>query len=385
MLVLETCPAAARKHRQSAGGRRRPQEVRPAYRTRLRIEPLEDRRLLSVFTVTNLSDAPVANPGDLPGSLRQAIYDADHTPGADTIQFASGLSGTIDLTAGELPVTGVLSIQGPGAATLTIDAQNNSRIFDVNDGNSAKNVAVEIQGLTLTGGNASGSTFPVSYGGAIFSYENLTVRNCVISGNHADSSGGGIFVNSDNGGTTTIQNSTISGNTAASGGGIVASTSYYGAVTIEDSTISGNAATSGQGGGVIASANPYGAVTLQNCTVTGNTATGDAGGIGVQSYYGSTVNIRNSTITGNTADSTAGGSGSGGGLNVLNGAGAVAVTSCIIAANVDNSGTAPDLAGARRSPIVSSATIRAPAWPKCPSEPPIPAATTTSSAGPSAT
>ena len=72
----------------------------------LRLEPLEDRSLLSVFLVNNISDGPVAHPGDLPGSLRQAIYDANNNPGTDTIAFDASLGGqTITLTQGELDLT----------------------------------------------------------------------------------------------------------------------------------------------------------------------------------------------------------------------------------------------------------------------------------------
>ena len=44
------------------------------------IEFMEDRVLLATFTVTNNADSG-------PGSLRQAINDANPTPGANTIGF----------------------------------------------------------------------------------------------------------------------------------------------------------------------------------------------------------------------------------------------------------------------------------------------------------
>jgi len=49
-------------------------------RSRLRLEFLEDRRLLSTFTVTNSLDSGT-------GSLRQAILDVNANPGLDTIAF----------------------------------------------------------------------------------------------------------------------------------------------------------------------------------------------------------------------------------------------------------------------------------------------------------
>ena len=90
-------------------------------------------------------------------------------------------------------------------------------------------------------------------------------------------------------GTTTIQNSTISGNTASDNGGGIYLYAYDGTTaTIQQSTISGNTShnpSSGYGyysrGGGIYSKN-YGTAAIQNSTITGNTA--DSGGGGIYSY-----------------------------------------------------------------------------------------------------
>src|SRR3954465_9536434 len=87
---------------------------------RLHFESLEDRRVLAIFTVTSLSDGPVSFPGAAPGTLRQAVYDANHSAGADVIQFAAGLSGTVNLSiaddtsigASALLVSSPITIQG---------------------------------------------------------------------------------------------------------------------------------------------------------------------------------------------------------------------------------------------------------------------------------
>ena len=55
------------------------------HRGRLGFESLEQRHLLAVFTVTNLDDGPVNFAGDLPGSLRQAIFDANAAGGDDEL------------------------------------------------------------------------------------------------------------------------------------------------------------------------------------------------------------------------------------------------------------------------------------------------------------
>ena len=51
-------------------------------------------------------------------------------PGTDTITFDSALNGgTIDLSEGELSVVGDISIQGPGANQLAVDANSDSRVM----------------------------------------------------------------------------------------------------------------------------------------------------------------------------------------------------------------------------------------------------------------
>src|SRR5262249_47440078 len=143
----------------------------PAW-ARLALEPLEERAVpTATFTVTNLNDAG-------PGSLRQALADAD-APGADTIVFQPGLSGTITLSR-QLFVNDSVTITGPGAGVLTISGNNHSRIFQIDNGTNAS-IDVTISGLTLTQGNSG-----VLDGGAIsVANEALTLRGVVITGNTA--------------------------------------------------------------------------------------------------------------------------------------------------------------------------------------------------------
>ena len=65
------------------------------------------------FVVTNLNDSG-------PGSLRQAITDANASPGHDQITFASGLAGTILLTSARLDISDNVTVDGPGANVITV-------------------------------------------------------------------------------------------------------------------------------------------------------------------------------------------------------------------------------------------------------------------------
>ncbi len=73
------------------------------------------------FTVTNLGNSGA-------GSLRQAVLDAGALGGKNTIQFQSGLSGTLLLTA-SITLNGDLTINGPGAQVLAISGNSASQLF----------------------------------------------------------------------------------------------------------------------------------------------------------------------------------------------------------------------------------------------------------------
>jgi hypothetical protein len=114
--------------------------------------------MLAIFTVTNVDDA-VANTPEAIGTLRQAIFDANADDDHDTIEFASSLNNaTITLTQGRLTITesvtidGTIDGAGPSEVSLdiTIDAQQNSRIFHV--ANSSLTGTITLAGMTLTGG-----------------------------------------------------------------------------------------------------------------------------------------------------------------------------------------------------------------------------------------
>jgi hypothetical protein len=362
MFGFGDCTPIGQKHRKPSDGRPDHEGgVSKPFQKRLHLEPLEERCLLSTYNVANLNDGVVIGPNQLPGSLRQAIFDANSHNGADTIQIATGLSGAITLSAGELQITDAVSIKGPGAANLAINAAGKSRIFDIDDGDDTSNIAVSISGLTLTGGHASGASRTDSVGGAISSYEKLTLSNSVVTGNTAAGDGGGVYTY--NYGATSIVNSRISGNNAGGdGGGIFAEAYNRGTVSIQNSTISGNTA-GGNGGGLYA--DNYGTTTVQSSTISGNNAAGDGGGIWVRTESGAATTIQNSTVSGNTAAGFGGGvyamndgtsvirnstitgnttNDEGGGIyNSYSSSLPVTIQSTIVAGNIDTVDTTPDI------------------------------------------
>lgn len=106
-------------------------------------EPLEDRQLLTTYTVTSLDDAGF-------GTLRQVLTAADLAPGADTIDFQ--VAGTIRLTSGPLPaVADPVTIDGstaPGFAgtpVVAIDANGSpGLLFNVAAaGSTLRSLAIE--------------------------------------------------------------------------------------------------------------------------------------------------------------------------------------------------------------------------------------------------
>jgi hypothetical protein len=224
--------------------------------------------LPTVLTVTTAND-------DGPGSLRQAIASA--APG-DTINFALRLPATIVLS-NTLVIDENLTLLGPGPDKLTVMRSSarhtpSFRVFDVEAG------VVVMAGMTIRNGSAfSGTYIHDNLGGAILNRGNLTVSNCVITGNSAPTTdwgtngvslgfGAGIF--SDTGSQLALVNSTISRNQATAAGGAVC-TLYADQFVAEACTLSDNSADI-QGGGL----NFQGLTgTLQNCTISGNSTPPD--------------------------------------------------------------------------------------------------------------
>ena len=240
------------------------------------------------FVVDTLADQNGDDYSPGSRSLREAILLANSHPGLDTITFSPALTaagpGTISLKYGEMAMTEAVTITGPGANLVTIDAGQKSRIFNI-DSPSVTSLTFDtsISGLTLMGGKTTGNNTtsgggPNHYlfsGGAIHSFSTgaLTLNDVAVlnsSTTGTGATGGGIFAL----GPIALAHSVVSGNSttgsAASGGGIAAAFSLNGAVSasivLTDSTVAGNQVSGGTisavvypaGGGIWS----YGKVTL---------------------------------------------------------------------------------------------------------------------------
>ena len=196
----------------------------------------------TVIVVTNTNDSG-------PGSMRQALAVAND---GDTID-ATGISGVISLTTGELLVSTSVTINGAGADVLAVEGNASIRVFRI-----GSDKTVTISDLTIRNGQGD-------FGGGILNgaASTLTITNSTLSGNFG-AFGGGAY----NEGTLFILNSTISGNTSNEGGGIYNAST----LTITNSTFSGN--TAGGGGASI----NLGTLQITNSTLSGNSAN-FAGGI----------------------------------------------------------------------------------------------------------
>ncbi len=197
----------------------------------------------AAVTVTSTADSGA-------DSLREAI---DRVCDGGTITF--GGDTLIGLNS-PLGIAKSMTIDG-GSSAVTLSGGGTTRIFDVTAG------SVTFAHLTIANGKAGD-------GGGISNTAAVTVQNSTLTGNTA-TVGGGAIVNT---GTLIVQNSTFTGNSAGYGGGINnGSTAGTGTATVQNSTFFNNSA-SGHGGGISNGAT----LTVQNSTLSGNSA-GTGGGI----------------------------------------------------------------------------------------------------------
>lgn len=264
--------------------------------------------LAATFTVTTLDDAGA-------GSLRQALLDANASPGPHDIVVQPGLTGTVELASSLPTVREAVDLVGPGPEAFVVDANRSGRILVFDAGEMSTS---SISGLTLTGGESqsraglwlitgsltledihlldnrttqlAGGALGVeggaslvlrravvahnvaaSNGGGIFSRGTLTVEQSAFYGNRSTLDGGGLWLD----GQASLFETTISGNRSLSRGGAIAFFSQTQQVTLFQVSIADNRADDGFSL-VVPSTVP---INLGGVVIT-NTLTGPGGSIG---------------------------------------------------------------------------------------------------------
>src|SRR4030095_17167329 len=86
-----------------------------------------------------------------------------------------------------------LTIKGPGATKLALDADRLSRFFDVSDGDDNLDSPFAISGLAFYDGKEADFGGFAESGGAMVCFESLSVKSSVFVGNHSGRDGGAIF------------------------------------------------------------------------------------------------------------------------------------------------------------------------------------------------
>jgi predicted outer membrane repeat protein len=152
---------------------------------------------------------------------------------------------------------------------------------------------------TTTGANTRG----ISVG----SNDSPTIKNCIIEGNNISGGGANGAGISINGGTATIENTTIGtsgkpNSSAGANGAAIYATALSGPLSISNSTIAYNTANL-SGGAIYLTGSSSQTTTLTNVTLSNNTATGTNGGA---IWSDGPITISGGAITGNSADDNGG-------------------------------------------------------------------------------
>ena len=232
-------------------------------------------------------------------TLREALNVANADADANTVSFATGLTGmtvTNLLTPDGFVVSSPITINGPGARLLAISGGDINRCLQVNGGPAV------INGLSFAHGSNSIDLLP---GGGILSGNgaDLTLNDCSFSGNDVASSSGIVDFGYGGGvaqylaGQLNINRCTFADNTAGTGGGGLAN--LGGTVVVTNSTFTRNSAPSG--GAIFSSSTPRFAQLDRGWETkrlwAGNGWRSSAG-------WRNTSTVTNSVIAGNTSTGT---------------------------------------------------------------------------------
>ena len=219
---------------------------------------------------------------DAPADFNIIQAAIDDSNDGDTIIVAEGrYFENINFNGKNITLTSTDPCDPEVVAATIIDGNNNGSVVTFNYGEDANSLLV---GLTITNGYATDG------GGIYCENSSPTINNCTITGNTASDDGGGIYCNNS---SPTLTNCTFSRNSADRDGGGM--NNWHSNPTLINCTFSENL--SDYGGGM---ENDYSSPTLTNCMFTKNsTYYYDGGGI---YNYGGTPELNNCTFNGNSAD-----------------------------------------------------------------------------------
>jgi plastocyanin len=233
-----------------------------------------------VGTIRVIDEAAVLDvPGDYP-TIADAI-DAANVD--DIIYIAAGTYYETNLTLGAADITLRGEANPDGTPAVTIDAQQQGRVFEMVGGGPPPGIAglVIFDTLIITGGAVNGNG-----GGVSITNCSPTFLNCTITQNSCTGNGGGVFVYHHAEGAPWIRTSplligcTIIGNEAQDGGGMFSSSNGYGAgaqPSLAGCLVTENTASNGIGG--IRHATSPGQTTVINSIICGNVPTQIAGSV----------------------------------------------------------------------------------------------------------
>ena len=221
------------------------------------------------------------------------------------------ITGTPTVTISGLTFSGAggVAIKGGAIAKVggSLTVQNSVLTNNVGYGGGAlynQTGPLNIQSSVFTGNTVGAVNDGLRDGGALYIRTgNVTIQNSTISGNRCGNDGGGIYHST---GVLTISNSTMANNQAQYGSAIsrfcgLCNLGYSNnSTTITNSTITGNSTFAGA-----VSVNYGGALwfnnathTISNSTIAGNASSGGQGG-GIH-LYGGTVNLVSTIVSGST-------------------------------------------------------------------------------------
>ena len=268
------------------------------------------RRLLSALLalcmlLTMAPTVAFAANGDDEGAVSSnSIYEI----GNDTqLRMACAVGGIYKL-ANDVEIQETVKIE----KSIQLDFDNHTirqvgtgRVIRVESAPSTEPISVILENGTITGGNdESGAGVYITRGA------NVTIQNCVITGNTATDVGGAIHqATQEKSNTCTLINTEVTGNKAKYGGGISLGASNYESMQLTSTlvlqsgtVIKDNSAI--QHGGAIYLVGSGSRFEMSDATIKDNHSEGNGGGIYSTNWHG--LSINSGKITGNRAQNGGG-------------------------------------------------------------------------------